>query len=468
MDSRIIVCRSPGQTRVAVQAGDTLTDLYIDRDHDPSRVGGVYLGRVGQRLGARGRVLVDVGGEIGEVFVNRRPGGPWPPEGALAPIQIRRDAAPGRRPLGGFLPVLVGRYLTLSVADGTAAASAPDESGLPAGLNLPGSGWRGRSRLGGSRLAVEDIRREADDLARQRDAIALQAAAADPGACLLPPSSALDIALRERPSGSVTLTADNAAIIRRIKGGSRALPADTALVHWQRHQGDLFEKTGVSEQLDAALARRSPAGDATITIDPAEALTAIDVDTGRDLAARGAWRAQLTSILDRVRLLNLGGLLAVDLPGSGDASSRKALEKAANEARRRDPMPLRFEPPGAFNVMLFSRAQARRSLLDQLFETGCMSLRRPTAETVALAALAAAERFAVDTPASAIDVKVSSAVQELLAGALRPAWVELSASVPATVRLAGGSGADDSGAGGSGAEDSGAGGGADRFDIRPA
>lgn len=440
MEHRILVSRTPGQTRVAVLQDDRLTDFYADRDHARSLAGAIYVGRVSRVFAKSRRAIVDVGPDIGEVFVNRQPDMPWPAEGARVPVQIIRDPDHGKRAIGRFQPVLVGRYVTVAV-DPPVAGIVPEKLDAAATVqelivNL-GTAWQARSRLKKQLELLQYARQEARALYQTCETIGTAVDGSTVGDCLSPALTGIDLALRESPVHEPGIVADNAGVARSVEQSAALSGASVAIALWQPHRGDLFDTEGVTAQLDDALARQTTHAGATITIDPTEALTAIDVDVAVP-AGPGTAKPQsaiLEHILGRVRLLNIGGLIAIDLPGGG-GQARKALIAAANSARTSDPLPLQFEPPGRFNVMLFSRQQVRCSLLAQFCQHDAIAQRATSDDTVALEALAAASRFVRAHPAPRYRLTVAAPVARLLDTSLRSAWQTLTDDPAVRIELA--------------------------------
>jgi len=427
LDHRILVSRTPGQTRVAVLQDDRLTDYYADRDHAPSLAGAIYAGRVSRVFAKGRRAIVDAGPVIGEVFVNRQPDMPWPAEGARVPVQIVRDPDHGKRAIGRFQPVLVGRYVTATVDP---PVSCIVSESLDASITVQdlivnlGAGWQARSRLKKQPDLLPHARREAQALAQKCESVSNAVDGSGIGDCLSPALSGIDVALRESPVHEPDIVADKAGVARSVEHAVALGGAPAAIALWPPHRGDLFETEGVTAQLDDALARQATHNGATITIDPTEALTAIDVDVAVPAGPGTAIRqsAILDHILGRVRLLNIGGLIAIDLPGGG-GPEREALIATANKARAADPLPLQFEPPGRFNVMLFSRQQVRCSLLGQFFNHETMAQRAMSDDTVALEALAAASRLIRSHPAPRYRLTVAAPGAKKTPTNVRPAWL---------------------------------------------
>ena len=80
----ILVSRSPGETRIALVAGEDVIELAHCRDAD-IQPGAVYLGRVGARVPGVGAVFVDIGAAEPGVLTLKPP---FPTEGAAQPVVV--------------------------------------------------------------------------------------------------------------------------------------------------------------------------------------------------------------------------------------------------------------------------------------------------------------------------------------------------------------------------------------------
>ena len=94
---RIAIETRPGETRVAlIDQENTPIQFLIERDHERSLVGGIYLGRVAAVRKSIGAAFIDIGAGI-DGFLNIKEGakdacGTAINEGAAILVQVNRDA----------------------------------------------------------------------------------------------------------------------------------------------------------------------------------------------------------------------------------------------------------------------------------------------------------------------------------------------------------------------------------------
>jgi Ribonuclease G/E len=169
------------------------------------------------------------------------------------------------------------------------------------------------------------------------------------------------------------------------------------------------------ERVDAAVERalrlqaRLPGG-GLVTVEPTRALVAVDVDFAdqADPEARRAVRklnlAALHEAARLLRLANLGGLVVVDLIGTGHDG--EAIRKAAADAFAADQPGVAFGPVSKFGAFELVKPWRERPLRELLLDADG----RPSALTAALSLLRAIERAGRADPGGRITARVAPEV----------------------------------------------------------
>ncbi|MFQ5562493.1 MAG: ribonuclease E/G [Parvularculaceae bacterium] len=189
-----------------------------------------------------------------------------------------------------------------------------------------------------------------------------------------------------------------------------------------RHQQDaqgLFEVYGAQDALEAALSRGiALPGGGRLVIDEAQALTAIDVDTG-GLPASSVTRlrekiavAAAREAARQISLRSIGGQVVIDFPSISNAAARSRFEKVLRESFRtlEGVGAVSFSKSGLFTCTLPHRAL---SLLDRFTErdkTAPVAGRRFTAEYCAREALRRLEDVLRRSPAAQFRLAAGRAV----------------------------------------------------------
>ena len=153
-------------------------------------------------------------------------------------------------------------------------------------------------------------------------------------------------ALRDLLDASIDeVLVDDDAVFERAQAYMHAsMPrAKTRLVRYAERM-PLFSRFGVEQQIEAIYSRTvTLPGGGSIVIDPTEALTAIDVNSGR--ASRGASHEEsilavnleaAPEVARQLRLRDIGGLVVVDFIDMRSRKHQHALEKAMRDAMKAD------------------------------------------------------------------------------------------------------------------------------------
>jgi len=365
----LINAQSREEVRIAVLADSTLENYQVEVAEAGLTRGNIYRGVIANLQSALDAAFVDYGAPrngflaIQDVVPEaryREPKGKGRPritdilvKGEPIVVQVERDPE-GQK--GSILTTnlsLAGRYLVLTPFDATRGISRKVED----------EETRGRLRDLAKKLELPDgcgviVRTNALDQTRaelNRDLAALlrvwkrvqQEATTGKGAKLLYSDQDLLLrALRDHLDSSVeeVLVDDDDAFERAQEYMQAFMPrSKTTLVRYAERV-PLFSRYGVESQIDRIFGRSValPSGGA-IVIDPTEALTAIDVNSGRSSGGGSheemALRTNLEAAREAVRQLrlrDLGGLVVVDFIDMRSPKNRRAVEKEVKEGLKAD------------------------------------------------------------------------------------------------------------------------------------
>lgn len=138
----------------------------------------------------------------------------------------------------------------------------------------------------------------------------------------------------------------------------------------------LFECYGVEADISSALDKKVwlPSG-GYIIIEPTEALTVIDVNTGRYVGAHDLAETILKTNMEAVweiarqlRLRNLGGIIIIDFIDMEDEQQREELYNAFQEAMRDDKSKVNILKLSEFGLVQMTRKRLSESLIQTLCE----------------------------------------------------------------------------------------------------
>ena len=174
---------------------------------------------------------------------------------------------------------------------------------------------------------------------------------------------------------------------------SKFMPELSHLI--QHYQGDrpIFDLYQIEDEIEKALSRQVELkSGAYLVVDQTEAMTTIDVNTGRFVGAhtleQTVFRTNLeaaVAIGRQLRLRNLGGMVVIDFIDMDDDEHRRQVLRTLERSLDEDPVKTRVIGFNDLGLMVLTRKRSRESLSDLLQEpcphchgTGQMK----TAETV--------------------------------------------------------------------------------------
>ncbi len=400
VDRQMVIRHKDGLDQIAVLEDDLLVEHYVARRTNQSMVGNIYLGRVQNVLPSMEAAFVDIGrgrnavlyaGEVNWDAVGLE-GRPRRIESALKSgdpvlVQVTKDPIGHKGARLTSQITLAGRYLVL----------IPNGSMMGISRKLPENE---RARLkkvlkkavpGGSgvivRTAAEGATEEqiADDVAR----LARQWADIEKkkdGAKSAP------LLLRGEPELAVRVVRDifNEDFRRLVIQGEETFdtvsgyvtdlsPELSERVEKFVGTGDVFQDFRVDEQLAKGMDRKVwlPSG-GTLIIDRTEAMTVIDVNTGKYIGAGGTLEETVTrnnleaaeEIVRQMRLRDIGGIVIVDFVDMVLESNRDLVLRRLVECLGRDRTRHQVTEITSLGLVQMTRKRVGEGLVEA-FSTPC-------------------------------------------------------------------------------------------------
>jgi ribonuclease G len=207
----------------------------------------------------------------------------------------------------------------------------------------------------------------------------------------------------------------------------------------------IFERYGIEAQIAKALERKVwLKSGGYIVIDHTEALTAIDVNTGRFVGKTDqhetALRTNLDAarvIVDQLRLRNIGGLIVIDFIDMEHADHRKAVLAALTDALKADKARANIVGLSELGLVEMTRQRTRESLARRLCEPCPTCNQRGIVKGVATIAYEVLRRIrreaTMNAPVQQVTVHLHPSVAAFLSryepAALRELERELSAAI---------------------------------------
>jgi ribonuclease G len=207
----------------------------------------------------------------------------------------------------------------------------------------------------------------------------------------------------------------------------------------------IFERYGIESQIGKALERKVwLKSGGYIVIDQTEALTAIDVNTGRFVGKTDhhetALRTNLEAarvIVDQLRLRNIGGLIVIDFIDMESPEHRKSVLAALTDALKADKARANIVGLSELGLVEMTRQRTRESLTRRLCEPCPTCNQRGLVKGVATTAYEVLRRIrrevTMNAPVEQVAVRIHPAIAGFLAqfepAALRELERELSAEI---------------------------------------
>ncbi len=405
--SEILINSGLHETRVALLENNVLQEVYIERQSNLDIVGNLYKGKVERVLPGMDAAFIDIGLER-NAFLHVK-------NIAKANALLQRqegEAEPIEQPkIADF--VRQGETILVQVLKepmGNKGARLTTEISIPSRyvVFLPNSSDIGVS----TRIEDEAVRQFlrdrilqlTDDLhggyivrtaIEQTDAWALHSdiqylhkiwaqiqarfKETKPGKLVYQGLALPQRCLRDLIDGCVTgIRVDSEAVAREMQQfAGDFFPEISPLIHYYESERPIFDLYGVDDEIDKALRRKvALKSGGYLIIDQTEAMTTIDVNTGRFVGANNQAETIFKTNLEaskaiarQLRLRNLGGIIIVDFIDMDNKSHQDSVVNSLIEAMDQTYSRYTIESLSAIGLLQMTRKRTRESLGHILCET---------------------------------------------------------------------------------------------------
>ncbi|HTX68642.1 MAG TPA: Rne/Rng family ribonuclease [Thermoleophilia bacterium] len=209
---------------------------------------------------------------------------------------------------------------------------------------------------------------------------------------------------------------------------SKEAPELLPKVHLHTGEEPLFQAYGIEEQINRALERRVPLpSGGNLMIDHAEALTVIDVNTGRFTRGKGLEDTitktnieAAKEVVRQLRLRDIGGIIIIDFIDMAHARNRElvlATLEAELETDRTKTYVVELSPLGLVEMTRQNTTDGARGIMTRACPTCQGRARVLSEETMALSVERRVRALARKSQAKAWLIEVNGGVAERLTGA---------------------------------------------------
>ncbi|MER7505216.1 Rne/Rng family ribonuclease [Nonomuraea pusilla] len=400
VDRMMVVRRQGDRTQIAVLEDGVLVEHYVNREASQSYVGNVYLGKVQNVLPSMEAAFVDIGkgrnavlyaGEVNFDTAGME-GQPKRIESALKSgqsvlVQVTKDPIGHKGARLTSQISLPGRYLVY-VPDGSMTGISrklPDKErtrlkSILKKVMPENAGVIVRTAAEGA--SEEELARDVARLSAQWESIQKKTKSASPPELL---SAEPDLTIRvirdvfNEDFSSLVVQGDDAweTVDEYVKYVAPHL--GERLSKWDGDQGDVFESYRIDEQLGKALERKVwlPSG-GSLVIDRTEAMTVVDVNTGKFTGQGGNLEETVTrnnleaaeEIVRQLRLRDIGGIIVIDFIDMVLESNRDLVLRRLLECLARDRTKHQVAEVTSLGLVQMTRKRVGQGLLEA-FSTAC-------------------------------------------------------------------------------------------------
>jgi ribonuclease G len=415
MKQEIFINSSPQESRIAIMEDGLLAEFLIERKEEMGVAGNIYKGKVARVLPGMQAAFVEIGMEkagflhASDFFAVREESPALPPSGE----DVEFDDSPKPPPPSRRLPlekrVTRGEEILVQVAKdplGTKGARITSHISLPGrymvfmpqtkhiGISRRIESEEERKRLreiaqtigtahGGFilRTACEgrtkrEIQRDLAFLAKLWKRIQKKAETISAPALVHQDLDLITRTIRDFfTTDTEQVVIDSAKDHRRVVDFvQHFMPRLKSKIILYGERKPMFEHYGIEEKIDKAVERRAwLRSGGYIVIERTEALTAIDVNTGRFVGKRNQedtiFKTNLEAaqeVVRQLRLRNVGGIIIIDFIDMEKEANRKKVYEALKEALKKDKARTNILKISELGLIEMTRQRSRESLENQL------------------------------------------------------------------------------------------------------
>lgn len=408
--NEIIINYNPHETRVALLQGGRLVEFYLERSRDRGLSGNVYKGKVVRVLPGMQAAFVDIGLErtaflhvtdIYKVFdefediaseaeeARERPSRHAPiqdvlKEGQELMVQVAKEPMGSKGARITSHVSLPGRYIVFTPTDDHIGVSRRIENekerrrlkDIIAGLRPPGAGFIIRTACEG--MKEDDIKSDMDFLIKLWGEILKKREKLSAPYLLYQEPDLTLRTIRDIFTADIDklIIDDRAEYERAIRFAEDFLPELRERIELYESHEPIFDAYGIEIELaDASSKKVWLKSGGYIVIDQMEALTAIDVNTGKYVGKKSSEETVLKTNMEAVKevvyqlkLRNIGGIVVVDFIDMAKAGNREKVYSAFKEALKADKARTNILKISELGLIEMTRKRSRESINQMLCE----------------------------------------------------------------------------------------------------
>ncbi|HEY4114857.1 MAG TPA: Rne/Rng family ribonuclease [Rhizomicrobium sp.] len=471
MAKEVLINAGAAEIRVAIVENGRLHEIFLERligtddgslrrrggeRSGHSLIGNIILGRVQRVLPGMQAAFVDIGNDRSGFLGAKEarclaglPGfederapkiGDCVREGEEIVVQVVKDpigekgarlsanvTIPGR--LLVLVPNQAGVALSRRIADETERARlvslCETMIGEAGGALVQGAGYIVRSAAIGASLA--DVREDAERLAETWLPVMARRKGARVPSTLYHDLDPVERTMRDEVDArTARVVIDDVQALEAARGYCRrAMPDAEAKIELFSGPGTLFDAYNLEDEIESLSRPRVPLpSGGWMTIEGTEALTSIDVNSGRFTESTGLEETSLRVNLEaaheigrQLRLRGIGGLVVIDFIHLNEAENIQRVLDALHAGLATDHTPTQVSGMSEFGLVEITRKRIRDPLI-KLWTHCCPTCsgtgRQSTVESIGLAIVRRAEQEGAAVPGKTVVIRAAPAVMRWL------------------------------------------------------
>lgn len=432
---KILINSAIGETRMALIEDDKIAEVRLFRDHNPSYVGAVYLGRVVKLSTEFQAAFVELDNHMsGFLPLKTLPKSPGKKpknlttllhEGQRIIVQVTADAGEDKSvKLTGRIelistaivlhPMREGAYVSSRIKDPNKREELKEFGQT---LILEGTGLTFRTTA--ETIPLEQLKSTANQLIHHWKQISKNIDKVKCPALLTQGPNPVEQIMREYSGADVSeIIIDHASALNTASQWATTFAPDLKeKLTLFKAKSSLFSDYEVDDILEQV---RSPHialnSGAWITIEQTEAMTVIDVNMGhaqisndQDKQIFSINREAAREIFRQLRLRSIGGIIVIDFINMADKGQVKSLLHFTDELMLIDPSPIQRGNISSLGLLELSRKAKQQNLSQLLLEKTVLS---HNLASKCLELIRHAENEASENPGKPVTIKVTKSIKK--------------------------------------------------------
>ncbi len=406
MGSELIINVTFNETRIAFLENGTLVEFFIEKKNDNSMVGSIYKGKVARIVPGMDAAFIDIGLDksaflyVGDIILDRLmyeefedPGIPVEvperiegvlEEGQELTVQVSREPIGQKGTRVTSKITLPGRLVVLMPSTEHVGVSRrieqEDERKRLAAIlkNICPKGFGVIARTASEGKTQEELESDLIFLRRVWESVQEKAKHVSAPSMLHQDLGIIFRVIRDLHSHNLKrIVVDDMEVCTRIQGFlTDLLPEEACEVSFFNEKDPVFEAYGIEIEIAKLLHRKIwLKSGGYIVLDFTEALTVIDVNTGRYLGKKDLEDTILKTNLEaakeiayQIRLRNIGGIIIVDFIDMERKESRELVFQTLMDALKKDRTKTFVYPISEIGLVQLTRKRTRHNMVTLLTE----------------------------------------------------------------------------------------------------